>query len=87
MYLNYYNTEINDKDDQKPIGIVLCADKHDVMAEYALGGLENTIFASRYVYYIPDKEQLINEVKSLLKQDTEDERLIETDTQMAEGKV
>ncbi|GHU01774.1 hypothetical protein FACS1894147_02270 [Spirochaetia bacterium] len=37
--------------DQKPIGVVLCADKHDVMAEYALGGLENTIFASRYVYY------------------------------------
>ncbi|GHV72691.1 hypothetical protein AGMMS49928_30070 [Spirochaetia bacterium] len=71
MYLNYYNTEVNDKDDQKPIGIVLCADKHDVMAEYALGGLENTIFASRYVYYIPDKEQLINEVKSLLEQDTE----------------
>ncbi|GHU13440.1 hypothetical protein FACS1894161_3410 [Spirochaetia bacterium] len=73
MYLNYYNTEVNDKDDQKPIGIVLCADKHDVMAEYALGGLENTIFASRYVYYIPDKEQLINEVKSLLEQDTEDQ--------------
>ncbi|GHU01761.1 hypothetical protein FACS1894147_02230 [Spirochaetia bacterium] len=58
--------------EQKPIGIVLCADKHDVMAEYALGGLENTIFASRYVYYIPDKEQLINEVKSLLEQDTEE---------------
>ena len=49
LYLNYYNTEINDKDDEKPIGIVLCADKNDVMVEYALGGLENTIFASRYV--------------------------------------
>ncbi|GHV74954.1 hypothetical protein AGMMS49940_22560 [Spirochaetia bacterium] len=72
MYLNYFNTEVNDKDDQKPIGIVLCADKHDVMAEYALGGLANTIFASRYVYYILDKEQLINEVKSMLELDTED---------------
>jgi predicted nuclease of restriction endonuclease-like (RecB) superfamily len=67
MYLNYYAGEINDKEDQKPIGIVLCADKHDVMAEFALGGLENTIFASRYVYYIPNKEQLIAEVKSLLE--------------------
>jgi hypothetical protein len=72
MYLNYYNTEVNDADDQKSIGIVLCADKHDVMAEYALGGLSNTIFASRYVYYIPDKEQLINEVKSLLEQNAKD---------------
>jgi predicted nuclease of restriction endonuclease-like (RecB) superfamily len=71
MYLNYYNAEINDEGDQKPIGIVLCADKHDVMAEFALGGLENTIFASRYVYYIPNKEQLIAEVKALLESEPE----------------
>jgi hypothetical protein len=70
MYLNYYASEVNDEDDQKPIGIVLCADKHDVMAEFALGGLENTIFASRYVYYIPDKQQLIAEVKSLLESES-----------------
>ncbi len=62
MYLNYYNAEVNDRDDQRPIGIVLCTDKHDVMAEFALGGLENNIFVSNYVYYSPDKEQLINEV-------------------------
>ncbi len=67
MYLNYYNAEVNDEGDQKPIGIVLCTDKHDVMAEFALGGLENTIFASKYTYYIPDKEQLIHEVKALLE--------------------
>jgi predicted nuclease of restriction endonuclease-like (RecB) superfamily len=73
MYLNYYAAEVNDKDDQKPIGIVLCADKHDVMAEFALGGLENTIFASRYVYYIPDKQQLIAAVKALLESEAQGE--------------
>lgn len=67
MYLNYYDAEVNDKGDQRPIGIVLCTDKHEVMAEFALGGLENNIFASRYTYYIPDKEQLIHEVKALLE--------------------
>jgi hypothetical protein len=41
------------------------------MAEFALGGLENTIFASRYVYYIPNKEQLIAEVKALLESEPE----------------
>ena len=70
MYLNYYSTEVNDEIDQRPIGIVLCTDKHEVMAEFALGGLENTIFASRYTYYIPDKEQLIYEVKALLESET-----------------
>jgi hypothetical protein len=72
MYLSYYAAEVNDEGDQKSIGIVLCADKHDVMAEFALGGLENTIFASRYVYYIPDKEQLIAEIKALLKSEFHD---------------
>lgn len=46
---------------------MLCTDKHEVMAEFALGGLEKNIFASRYTYYIPDKEQLIHEVKALLE--------------------
>lgn len=52
--------------DGKPIGIILCAEKDKVMLEYALGGLSNNIFASTYTYYIPNKEQLINEVEKVL---------------------
>jgi len=37
--------------------------------EYALGGLSNNLFASTYTYYIPDKEQLINEVEKILNQE------------------
>lgn len=59
MYLNYYAAEINDETDNTPIGIILCTDKDSVSAEYALGGLANNIFASRYVAYIPDKAQLV----------------------------
>ncbi len=66
MYLNYYENEVNDKDDNKPIGIILCTDKDALTAEYALGGLSNNIFASKYVYYIPDKEQLIAEVEKVI---------------------
>jgi len=66
MYLNYYEQAINSKDDGKPIGIILCAEKDNVMLEYALGGLSNNIFASTYTYYIPNKEQLINEVEKVL---------------------
>ncbi len=59
MYLNYYAAEVNDPDDNPPIGIILCTDKDSVGAEYALGGLSNNIFASRYTYVIPNKEELI----------------------------
>lgn len=67
MYLNYYATEVNDSDDNPPIGIILCTDKDSITAEYALGGLANNIFASRYVLYMPDKEQLIAQVETVLK--------------------
>ena len=50
-----------------PIGIILCTEKDSVAAEYALGGLSNNIFASRYVLYMPDKEQLIAQVEAVLK--------------------
>jgi hypothetical protein len=67
MYLNYYKAEVNEPDDNPPIGIILCTDKTSVEAEYALGGLSNNIFASRYVMYIPNKEQLISQVEAVLK--------------------
>ena len=67
MYLNYYASEVNDPDDNPPIGIILCTEKDSITAEYALGGLSNNIFASRYVLYMPNKEQLIAQVEAVLK--------------------
>ena len=66
MYLNYYDSEINDEYDNKPIGIILCKGKKEIDMEYALGGLSNNVFASTYTYYIPNKEQLISEVEKVL---------------------
>jgi predicted nuclease of restriction endonuclease-like (RecB) superfamily len=63
MYLNYYKTEINEDTDNAPVGIILCKDKNIIAAEYALGGINNQLFTSRYTLYIPDKEALIEQVK------------------------
>lgn len=65
-YLNYYAAEVNDEHDNPPIDIILCTDKDSIAAEYALGGLSNNIFASRYVYYIPNKKQLIAQMEVVL---------------------
>ena len=67
MYLNYYASEVNDPDDNPPIGIILCTEKDSVTAEYALGGLSNNVFASRYVLYMPNKEQLIAQVEAVIE--------------------
>ncbi len=66
MYLNYYKAEINDENDNEPIGIILCTDKDNIQAEYALGGLSNNIFASKYTLYIPNKEILELEVEKVI---------------------
>lgn len=68
MYINYYNQEIKDKYDNESIGIILCSGKKGITMEYALGGLSNNIFASTYTYYIPNKEQLINEIEKILEE-------------------
>jgi predicted nuclease of restriction endonuclease-like (RecB) superfamily len=66
-YLNYYKLEINDKDDNPPIGLILCTEKDEITAEYILGGFENNLFASKYVTILPDKQKLINEVENIIK--------------------
>ncbi len=73
MYLNYYANEVNDENDNPPIGIILCTDKGNFDVQYALGGLSNQIFASKYVLYMPDKEQLIRQVEAVLERWHKDE--------------
>lgn len=65
-YLNYYKTEVNEEDDNPPIGIILCTEKDEITAEYILGGFENNVYASKYVTILPDKQRLIEEVENIL---------------------
>ena len=66
MYLNYYKAEVNDPDYNEPISIILCTDKPSAKIEYVLGGLENRIFASKYVLYLPDKKALKEEIQTFI---------------------
>jgi hypothetical protein len=66
-YLNYYKTEINDEFDNPPIGIILCAEKDEIAAEYILSGFENNVFASKYIIVLPDKHQLEEQLKFVLE--------------------
>jgi len=67
MYLNYFKTEENTKDDNDPIGIILSAEKEHISAQYALGGISNKLFVSKYQLYLPKKDELEEEVKKLLE--------------------
>ena len=62
MYLNYFAAEEGTKLENAPIGIILGANKDDLVVEYATRGITNRIFVSRYQLYLPDKEQLRREL-------------------------
>ena len=58
FYLNYLKAEETEPGENPPLGILLCSDKNDTHVEYALGGLSNRIFVSRYLPHIPTREEL-----------------------------
>lgn len=59
MYLNYYENEVNDIED-------------NIVVEYSLGGINNNLFASNYTYYMPNKEELIAQVEKVIKEKEEE---------------
>ena len=67
MYLNYFQKEENENSDNPPIGIILGASKDEVKVEYALGGISNQLFVSKYQLYLPKKEDLEKAIKRLVK--------------------
>ena len=67
MYINYFKTEICQPDDNPPVGIVLGANKDELLMEYALAGIDNNLFAARYQLYLPNKEELQEQLNRMLK--------------------
>lgn len=69
LYLNYFKNEENTEGDNEPIGIVLGAYKHQVLIEYAMQGISNQLFVSRYQLYLPDKQQLQEELRRIIDEE------------------
>ncbi len=58
FYLNYLKAEEMEAGENPPIGILLCSAKNETHVEYALGGMSNRIFVSRYLPHVPTQEEL-----------------------------
>lgn len=65
MYVNYYNRNEKQEDENSTIGILLCADKNDAVVEMVLPENNNTILASKYQLYLPTKEQILKQANFL----------------------
>ncbi len=58
MYLAYFRKNIMQPDDNPPIGILLCSEVGQEMAEYTLLDLDESVFVSKYQLNIPSKERM-----------------------------
>jgi len=78
LYVNYLKDKEKLPDENNPIGLILCTDKKKTVVEYALGGMNNRIFASKYKLQLPSPEVLKTEIEH------EKQRLLEM--KIIEGK-
>ncbi|ODS43071.1 MAG: hypothetical protein MSIBF_01635 [Candidatus Altiarchaeales archaeon IMC4] len=67
MYLNYFKSEESSQEDNEPVGIILSAKKDEIEVKYALGGISNKLFVSKYKLYLPDKKELEDGLGGLLE--------------------
>ncbi len=63
LYLNYAREHWTQPDENPPVGLILCAEKDDAIARYALEGLPNKVLAREYKLALPDEKRLAAEIE------------------------
>ena len=63
MYVNYYDREIKQEDENKTVGILLSTNKNETVVKYTLPEDNKTIFSSEYKLHMPTEHELISAVE------------------------
>ena len=70
-YVSWYRANMMTDGDNPPVGILLCTDKNHALAEYALAGMDNRLFVSKYLLELPRKEEMQRFIDEQLREVTE----------------
>jgi hypothetical protein len=62
LYLNYAREHWMHDGENPPVGVILCAQKGDAVAHYALEGLANKVLAREYMTVLPSEKLLAREI-------------------------
>lgn len=57
-YVNWYRENERSLGDGPPIGILLCTEKNRALVRYALAGMDNQLFVSKYELELPDEAKM-----------------------------
>ena len=62
FYLNYAREHWMREGENPPVGLILCSEKDEALAQYALEGLSNNVLAAEYRIALPDETVLAAEL-------------------------
>ena len=62
FYLNYAREHWVREGENPPVGLILCSEKDEALAQYALEGLSNKVLAAEYRITLPDEKLLAAEL-------------------------
>ncbi|MFH0995076.1 MAG: PDDEXK nuclease domain-containing protein [Pseudomonadota bacterium] len=62
-YVRMFDDLCTAKDDNPTIGLILCAEKNEVVAKYSVLNDRKQIFASKYMLYLPTEKELERELE------------------------
>ncbi len=57
-YVSWYRRNVMVEGDNLPVGILLCTQKDHTLVEYALAGMDNHLFVSKYLLELPKQEEM-----------------------------
>jgi len=66
--VSWYRQHMMSEGDNPPIGILLCTDKNHALAEYALAGMDNKLFVSKYQLELPAREAMQRFIDEQMKE-------------------
>ena len=62
LYLNYAREHWVYEGENDPVGLILCSERNEAVAHYALGNLSNTVLAREYKLQLPSEDRLADEL-------------------------
>lgn len=68
-YVSWYRKNMVANDDNPPVGILLCTQKDHALVEYAIAGMDNYLFVSKYQLELPKKEDIQRFLEEKMKED------------------
>ena len=71
-YVSWYKKHMMEEGDNPPVGLLLCSHKKQALAEFALAGMDNQLFVSKYQLALPKPEEMASFLAEKLREADDD---------------